>query len=82
MTSRAQCDEVALRVFATLATKFLVVNLKIRSAAADLALPAIPPQYVFTESVVQAGVKSLSWLFCVYSVHEACSVTSCRNACR
>jgi hypothetical protein len=57
MTYGTQRDQVLLRITATLATKFLVVNLQIRSAPATLASPTIPAQYLFSKLLVQLGIK-------------------------
>ena len=63
MASRAQSDEVSVRVFATLATEFLVVNFQVHRAAAVLTSPAIPPQHLLSESFVGLGIKSQARLF-------------------
>jgi len=63
MASRAQSDEVSLRVFATLAAEFLVVNFQVHHAAAVLASPAITPQHLFAELFVQVGIEPQPWLF-------------------
>jgi hypothetical protein len=82
MASRAQRDQVFLRVVATLAAKFLVVNLKVRPGSARLTSPTVAAQHVLSESFVQLEIKPKAWLFGQNSIHEAFSATSCRKACR
>jgi len=63
MASRAQSDEVSVRVFTTLATEFLVVNFQVHHAAAVLTSPTITPQHLLSQSSVGFGIKSQARLF-------------------
>ena len=45
-------------------------------------LPAIAAQYLFSELVVELGIKPQARSLGSNPVHEAFSVTSCRKACR
>ena len=63
MTYDAQCNQVLFRIVAAVATKFLVVNFKIRHAPASLASPAITAKYPLSDSFVQFGFKPLTRAF-------------------
>ena len=63
MASGTQRNQVLFGIITALATKLLVVNLQIQSAAATLTPPAITPQHLLPESFVQLGIKSQAWLF-------------------
>src|ERR1035441_2916178 len=52
MASVAQCDEVLFGIVAGVATKFLVMNLKIRHRTARLTSPAVATQDLLPKSVV------------------------------
>ena len=82
MAPRAQRDQVFLGVVASLASKFLVVNLKVRSGSARLTSPAVAAQHLLPKSIVKLGIKPQTWLFGQNPIHEAFSATSCRKACR
>ena len=82
MAFRTKGNQVFFGIVAALTTKFLVVNLQIRSASAALARPTIAAQDMAPEPSVQLGIKSQSRLFGQNPVHEAFAVTSCRKACR
>lgn len=63
MTCDAHCNQILFRIIAALATKFLVVNLQVRSAPAALAFPAITAQYLLPESFVQLRIETLARAF-------------------
>jgi hypothetical protein len=63
MTCGAQRDQVLFGILTTLTPKLLVVNLQIQSASADLASPAITPQHLLAESLVQPWIKPQPRLF-------------------
>jgi hypothetical protein len=59
-----------------------VVDLQISPGTTDLALPAIAAQYLFPQLFVKLGIKSQARPLGSNPLHEAFSVTSCRNASR
>jgi hypothetical protein len=82
MASGTQSDQVFFEIISALTAKLLVMNLQIRFASAALTSPAITAPHLLPQSFVQLRIKPQARLFGYYPVHEACSVTSCRNACR
>jgi hypothetical protein len=67
---------------AALASRFLVMDLQVLFGTTDLASPAITPEHLLSESVVQLGIEPQAWLFGQNPIHEAFSAASCRKACR
>jgi hypothetical protein len=63
MAAAAQGNQVQFVIRTLLAAKLLVVDLQVLSGAADLALPAIAAQYLFTEFFVKLGIKAQTRLF-------------------
>jgi len=61
--------------------QLLVVDLQVLSGTTDLAFPAIPTQYLFSEVFVELGIKLQTRSLGSNSLHEAFAVTSCRKAC-
>jgi hypothetical protein len=71
MTHRAQRDQVVLGIVPGSAAELLMMNLKIRKAAAGLTSPSIPLQYRPTELRVGFGRKSQTGMFGSDRIHEA-----------
>jgi hypothetical protein len=82
VTYEAERNQVLLGIITALTTKFLVVNLQIRSASAALTSPTIAAQYLLPKLFVELAIKSHARLFGCNPVHKAFSVTSWRKACR
>ena len=82
MADGAKGDQIRVVIVALLAAQLLVVDMKVLFGTTDLASPAIALQHLFSELVVWFGIKPKAWLLGSEPVHEAFSVTSCRNACR
>ena len=82
MTGGAQGNQVRVVVVALLAAELFVVDVQILSGATDLASPAIATQHLFSQLIVQLGIKPHARALGSNAVHEAFSVTSCRKACR
>jgi hypothetical protein len=78
----AQGDEVRLVVVALLAPQLLVVHLETSPGTTELASRGIALQYLFSQVVVRFGIKTQVRPLGSNGLHEAFSVTSCRNACR
>jgi hypothetical protein len=56
-------DQIQFGVITTMAAKFFVVNLQLRSGAARLASPAVTTQNFLPELMVLFGIKPESRLF-------------------
>ena len=82
MATRAQGNQVQFVIGTLLTAQLLVVDLQVLSGTTDLASPAIPAQYLFSELFVGLGIKPQARSLGSNPVHEAFSVTSCRKACR
>jgi hypothetical protein len=65
MAASEQGNQIQFVIRALLAAKLLVVDLQVLSEAADLALPAIAAQYLFTEFFRKAwdqGANAVAWV--------------------
>jgi hypothetical protein len=82
VTCDAERNQVCVRIIATLAAKFLVVNLQIRPSPTTLASPTVTPPHLMPELFVQLRIEAPARAFGKNSFHEAFAVTSCRKACR
>jgi hypothetical protein len=60
MACSAEGDQVRFAVIAAVAAKLLVVNLQVRSPAAPLAAPAVPPQNFLPQLVVLFAIEMQS----------------------
>ena len=67
-------------IIALLAAQLLVVDLELAPGAAHLTLPAIAMQHLFSQLIVQLGIKPQARALGSNAVHEAFPVTSCRKA--
>ena len=82
MANGAQGNQIQIVIRALLAAKLFVMNLKVLSGTTNLALPAIPAQYLLSELFVGLGIKPQTRPLGSNPVHEAFPVTSCRKAFR
>ena len=82
MASVAQCDEVLFGIVAGVATKFLVMNLKIRHRTARLTSPAVATQDLLPKSVVCNRIQPQAPRPRSDRAHEAFSLKPSRNSCR
>jgi hypothetical protein len=70
----AQRDQVPLGIFAGMAAKLLVVNLKIGYCATRLASPTVPAEHLVAKLVVQFGIQAQTCALSCRAVHEVFSV--------
>jgi hypothetical protein len=63
MAIKTQRDEILFLILTRVATKLLVVNFKVPHRAAQLATPAIAPQYLLAELPVAFLLKPNRRLF-------------------
>jgi len=57
VTRRAQSDQVFFRIVSEQATGLNVMNLQVVHAAALLAAPPVPLEYLFPQLVVRDGIQ-------------------------
>src|SRR5437667_9059082 len=81
MTRDTEGNQVLLRIFSRLAAQFFMVNLQVQHRAAELALPAVSPEYVLAELLVVLLLEPGRCLFRHTSIHWIFSVTNCAKAC-
>ena len=79
VASSTQGNQILARIITEVAAKLFVVDLKVGHCAAGLASPAIAPEHLITESFVLPGVEPNACAFRTHSIHEAFSITWCRN---
>jgi hypothetical protein len=82
MASGAQGNQIRIVIRALLAAQLLVMDLQVSPGTTDLASPAIPAQYLFSQLVIRFGIKPQARPLGPGSLQEALAVTSCRKACR
>ena len=82
MAVDAQGNQIRIAIRALLAAQLLVMDLQVLSGAVGLASPAIATQHLFSQLIVQLGIKPHARALGSNAVHEAFPVTSWRNACR
>ena len=82
MTIETKGYQIVLAILAGVAAKLFVVNFKVCHRTAELAAPAVSPQYVLAELLVILLLKPDRHLFRQNLLHWICSFTICRNACR
>jgi hypothetical protein len=58
MASRAERDQVFLRISTQVASEFLVVYFQVRHSAAGLASPAIATQHLLPEPLIRSQIQS------------------------
>ena len=75
----AEGDEVGLGVVAEAAPGMYVVNLEIGRAAAVLAAPGVPLQYLLAELAIGLGIELEAWAAREQASHEA--FLSCSKNC-
>ena len=82
MTIETEGDQIVLTILAGVAAKLFVMDFKVGHGTAQLASPAISPQYLLAELLVILLLKPDGGLFRHNLLHWICSFTICRNACR
>ena len=75
VASGTKGNQVLIGIVARLATKFLVVNFKVRHRAARLASPAIAAQHLVAQLFVQLGIKPQGTKFWLGTIHDTFRVT-------
>ena len=65
-----------------MAAELFVMDLQVLSGTTDLASPTIAAEHLFSELVVELDFQPLARSLGTNRAHEACSVTSFRNAWR
>jgi hypothetical protein len=70
MASRTQCDQVLFQVATRMAPELKMMYLQVQHAAADLASPVVPLQYLAMQRTVSLRVKSKSLALDVDVLHE------------
>ena len=81
MTIKAKRDQIAFTIAARVAAKLFVVDFKVGHGTADLAPPAVSPEYVLAELLVILLIEPDRRLFRHSSIHWIFSVTNCAKAC-
>ena len=77
-----QCDKIVFMISTRVAAKPLMMHFKICHRTAQLAAPAIAPQYLLAKSPVVFLLKPNRRLFGNNAVHCACPLRDVRKACR
>src|SRR3989442_7012482 len=81
VTIKAKRDQIAFTIAARVAAKLFVVDFKVGHGTADLAPPAVSPEYVLAELLVILLIEPDRRLFRHSSIHWIFSVTNCAKAC-
>src|SRR5947209_20620039 len=81
VTIKAKRDQIAFTIAARVAAKLFVVDFKVGHGTADLAPPAVSPEYVLVELLVILLLEPDRRLFRHSSIHWIFSVTNCAKAC-
>src|SRR5438132_6856703 len=71
VTIKAKCDQIAFTIAARVAAKLFVVDFKVGHGTADLAPPAVSPEYVLAELLVILLIEPDRRLFRHSSIHAA-----------
>jgi hypothetical protein len=79
---KAQHNQIHFLILACVAAKLFVVDLKVGHGTAQLASPAISPQYLLSKILVILLLEPDRRLFRQNVLHWICPFTICRNACR
>jgi len=76
----AQGDQILFLITTRVASKFEVVYLQILHVAAKLATPAVALKHPAMQFAIAVGIESYSPVLQWSILHEACRLTSERNA--